>query len=107
MVRMKRSTGIQVGRRQSFRRLNHENQRIGSDGAGHRTRRFGKEGPGRSDLSDEARRIGSLGKAAAVLPDVRTGKVEAVRQSIEDGVYEVDARLLAGKILEFEDGFGR
>ncbi len=61
----------------------------------------------RLDLSDEARRIGSLGKAAAALPDVRTGKVEAVRQSIEDGVYEVDARLLAGKILEFEDGFGR
>ncbi len=61
----------------------------------------------RFELSPEARQIASLGEKAAGLPDVRREKVEAIRQTLEDGLYEVDARMLAGKILEFEDGFGR
>ena len=61
----------------------------------------------RVELSDRARKVAALADKAAGLPDVRREKVEALRRSLDDGVYRVDPRHVARKILEFEDVIGR
>jgi flagellar biosynthesis anti-sigma factor FlgM len=61
----------------------------------------------RAEFSDTAKKIAELSEKAAGMPDARREKVEAIRQSLEEGVYEVDPRILAKAMVEFEDGFKR
>ena len=49
--------------------------------------------------------MAALAEKAAGLPDVRREKIEALQRALDDGSYQVDARQLAKKILEFEDAF--
>jgi flagellar biosynthesis anti-sigma factor FlgM len=51
-------------------------------------------------LSGRAGEIGQLMSIIQQMPDIRTEKVEAVKKSIQEGTYKVDAFGIAGKILE-------
>lgn len=51
-------------------------------------------------LSGKAKEISELKAAIDQLPDVRTDKVDALRQAIDTGTYNIDARKIAQKILE-------
>jgi len=59
----------------------------------------------RAEFSYAAKQIAQLADKAAGFADVRREKVEAIRQSLEEGVYEVDPRFLAKAMVEFEDAF--
>jgi len=61
----------------------------------------------RVEVSASARRMSRLVGAANRLPEVRTGQVEALRDVLRGGTYEVEPRALARSILEFEDGLYR
>ena len=59
------------------------------------------------ELSPEARQVSALVEAAKRLPDVRTDKVERVREALQQGTYNVDPRAVARAILEFEDDISK
>lgn len=39
------------------------------------------------------------------VPEVDTARVEAIKQSIEDGSYQIDSQELARKMIDFEGDF--
>jgi len=51
-------------------------------------------------LSGKAKGISELKATIDQLPDVRTDKIDAVKQAIDTGNYNIDARKIAQKILE-------
>ena len=51
-------------------------------------------------LSEEARALQQLATAAAQAPDVDEARVEALRQQVEAGTYEVPIEALVNKLLE-------
>ncbi len=53
-------------------------------------------------LSDSAVRLGEIGNSVAALPVVDTEKVEAIKQAINDGSYQVDPMKVAEKLMQFE-----
>jgi negative regulator of flagellin synthesis FlgM len=52
------------------------------------------------ELSSNARRMAAARDAVQNAPDVRQEKVDAIKQRIESGTYEVPARVLARKMLD-------
>lgn len=52
------------------------------------------------ELSPEARNLARLQQALADQPDIDEARVEALRQQVEDGTYQVDANSLAASILQ-------
>ena len=52
------------------------------------------------ELSSNARRMAAARDAVQNTPDVRQEKVDAIKQRIESGTYEVPARVLARKLLD-------
>ncbi len=65
----------------------------------------GRAKPERKDqvvLSDHAQALLRLQETAARTPDVRTEKVQALREAIARGDYEVPARAIAEKMLDSE-----
>jgi len=59
-------------------------------------------GPGgdKITVSEEARTLSRLRKEIGGVDEVRTEKVEALRDKIESGQYEVDLKAVARKFLE-------
>ncbi len=55
-------------------------------------------------LTGSARTMQKLADAVAGAPVVDSAKVAAVKQSIQNGTYQVNAALVAAKILRFEQG---
>jgi negative regulator of flagellin synthesis FlgM len=53
-------------------------------------------------LTDTATNLKQIEARIAELPDVDQARVNAVRQRIESGAYEVNARRLADRVLAFE-----
>ena len=53
-----------------------------------------------ADLSQTARDVCVAQKALAATPDVREDKVAELKQKIADGTFEVNADLIADKIIE-------
>ena len=51
-------------------------------------------------LSDQAKSLAAARKAVHEAPEVRQEKVEAIRQAIADGTYQVSARELARKLID-------
>jgi flagellar biosynthesis anti-sigma factor FlgM len=64
-------------------------------------------GSDRIDLSPGTREVATLLDRARALPDIRTDRVEALRERLARDEYHVDAATLARAILELEDGFSR
>ncbi|HET8691830.1 MAG TPA: flagellar biosynthesis anti-sigma factor FlgM [Steroidobacteraceae bacterium] len=53
-------------------------------------------------LTGASRQLQHLSEAVAAAPDVSTRRVEALRALIEKGHYEVDARRIADRLIDFE-----
>ena len=51
-------------------------------------------------ISGKTREIESLREVISQMPEIRTDKVEALRNSIQDGTYKVNSEGIAGRILE-------
>ena len=54
-------------------------------------------------LTSSAQLLKELSEAVAASPDVDPSRVEAIRQAIADGTYQVDAQRIADKLLNLED----
>lgn len=57
-------------------------------------------------LTESARRLSELSSQAAAGEAVDMGRVESVRQSIEEGVYQIDPRKVAENLLALEQAIG-
>jgi negative regulator of flagellin synthesis FlgM len=55
-------------------------------------------------LTGPALALQKLSEAVAKAPVVNTQKVASVKQSVQNGTYQVDAGRVADKLLEFESG---
>jgi negative regulator of flagellin synthesis FlgM len=55
------------------------------------------------EFSDTARSLAAARQVVDAAPDVRTDKVEAIKNKIADGTYQVPARVLARKMLTGRD----
>jgi len=55
-------------------------------------------------LTDTSMKLQSLENRIESLPVVDSQRVEDIRQSVEDGSYRVDAKNIAGKMVESELG---
>ncbi len=53
-------------------------------------------------VTDTAARIRQLEASLSSLPDVDSARVQAIRQAIADGSYQVDADRIATKLLKLE-----
>jgi negative regulator of flagellin synthesis FlgM len=51
-------------------------------------------------LSEKAKELSRLKQLIEQMPEIRTEKVEALKQAIAEGRYQIDPLALAGKILE-------
>ena len=60
----------------------------------------GGGGADKVTISDKAKELEGMKQDIARLPDIRTEKVEAVRQQIEAGTYEVDPVKIAGRMID-------
>lgn len=54
------------------------------------------------NLTDAGRQLSQLEGALRDVPVVDTQRVEAVRESVNDGTYTVDNRAVAHKLMQFE-----
>ncbi|NDY97096.1 flagellar biosynthesis anti-sigma factor FlgM [Wenzhouxiangella limi] len=57
-------------------------------------------------LTESARRLSELASEAAAGEAVDIGRVESARQALEEGVYEIDPRQIAERLLALDDGLG-
>lgn len=57
-------------------------------------------------LTESARRLSELSSEAAAGEAVDIGRVESVRQALDEGVYEIDPRQIAERLLALEDTVG-
>jgi len=55
-------------------------------------------------LTNSARSLQKIEEAVTKAPVVDAAKVASVKQGVQDGTYKVDARRVAGKLLQFESG---
>lgn len=53
-------------------------------------------------ISENAAQLGKIGNTIDSAPVIDTQRVEAVKQAIADGTYEVDAAKVADKLMQFE-----
>ena len=53
-------------------------------------------------LSDNAVQLGKVDNVAIAAPVVDTKRVEAMKQAISDGSYEVNTEKVADKLMQFE-----
>jgi flagellar biosynthesis anti-sigma factor FlgM len=78
-------------------------RRTGRSGAAKGGQGTGGEGGGAGGLGEEAERLDlNLPKLRAkldALPEVRTSRVDALRDAIDRGEYEVDGREVVGRVL--------
>jgi flagellar biosynthesis anti-sigma factor FlgM len=78
-------------------------RQVGGPGdAGARPISRSAEGRPRTDslaISDSTRELARLRQAAAEQPDVRAGRVAALKNAIESGTYQMDLDVLAAKLL--------
>lgn len=69
-------------------------------GAGEAAGREESSPPDAVSFSDEAKSLSAARQAVQDAPDVRQDKVEAIKQAIADGTFQVSARDLARKLID-------
>ena len=52
------------------------------------------------DLSGKAKGMAEMTSVISQMPEIRTEKVEAIGQSVDDGTYKVDPEKVAAKMIE-------
>ena len=57
-------------------------------------------------LTESARRLSELSREAAAGEAVDMGRVETIRQALDDGVYQIDPRKIAENLLRLEQAIG-
>lgn len=57
-------------------------------------------------LTESARQLSELSSEAAAGEAVDMSRVESVRQALDEGVYEIDPRQIAERLLALEDNVG-
>ncbi|QEP43282.1 flagellar biosynthesis anti-sigma factor FlgM [Ectothiorhodospiraceae bacterium BW-2] len=62
----------------------------------------GVVGADKVSLTDTSLRLRSLETALADVPVVNEQRVESIKQAIADGSYQIDARQIADKLVQFE-----
>jgi negative regulator of flagellin synthesis FlgM len=55
-------------------------------------------------LTNSARSLQKIEEAVAKTPVVNAAKVASIKQAVQGGTYHVDARRVADKLLQFENG---
>ncbi len=53
-------------------------------------------------LTETSSQLRSIESSLSALPVVDTQRVEAIKQSIADGSYQIDAQSVANKLIDFE-----
>ena len=71
-------------------------QQVAKAGHHHHNRRAADE----VTLSDTARQLAAARDAVKAAPDVRQDKVDAIKQQVDSGTYQVSARVLAQKMVD-------
>ena len=56
------------------------------------------------DISSTSRGVGQLKQAVDALPDVRTDRIEGIRDQVEEGSYHVESEKLAKRVVD--EAFG-
>lgn len=77
----------------------HGKQKVHAEASGTQIRSGGVS------LSDEAKNIGQLQQSLATESQFDTNKVEAIKQAIAEGRYQIDPEKLADSIIMFGDEF--
>ncbi len=57
-------------------------------------------------LTESARQLSELSSEAAAGEAVDIGRVETVRQALEEGTYQIDSQQIAERLLALEDNIG-
>ena len=57
-------------------------------------------------ISQQARQLNDVQQAIAHTPDIDAKKIEEIRQSLENGQYEINSGNIAEKMLEMNSLFG-
>lgn len=57
-------------------------------------------------LTESARRLSELSREVAAGEAVDIGRVETVRQALDEGVYDIDPRKIAERLLALDDSIG-
>lgn len=79
--------------------INHVQQKSASTDAPSNKEKA-KTGEDSVDLSQNARDLKLAQAALRDLPEIRSEKVAALKQQIEDGSYEIEPKKIAGKMIE-------
>lgn len=61
------------------------------------------QGSDQLSLTTSAQLLKELNEAVAATPEVDSSRVEAIKQAIADGTYQVDAGRIADQLLKLED----
>ncbi|MBF0226528.1 MAG: flagellar biosynthesis anti-sigma factor FlgM [Desulfobacterales bacterium] len=64
-----------------------------------KSRETGTNNTDKVSISDTSREMQLAMKAVSETPDVRTDRVNELKNSINEGTYQVNAQLVAGKML--------
>lgn len=61
------------------------------------------------EISSAGREVGSLRQALGAVPDVRTDRIEGIRDQVEEGSYHVESEVLAKRVVDeaIEDAIRR
>ncbi|MCB1694186.1 MAG: flagellar biosynthesis anti-sigma factor FlgM [Pseudomonadales bacterium] len=77
----------------------------GAKAAG-KQREASQDGRDKVTLTAQAGKLQQLAGSLSQLPEVDSSKVEAIKAAIADGTFEVDANLIASKLLDAKKDLG-
>lgn len=88
-----------AGQRSTVRQ---SNEQVDNQPAGNQATQGGQARQDEVSISSRAADLQSLERRIQQLPDVDMSRVEQLRERINNGEYQVDARRLADRIADFE-----
>lgn len=52
------------------------------------------------EISSKSREVGGLKEAVAAVPEIRSEKIEGIRDQVEEGSYHVESEVLAKRVVD-------